>query len=495
MDDPASSVVLATDPRSAQDYIDELPAWQDGTEASHAPITAMQWRIWWLATAGKFFEGLVVFMTGVSLPLIGREFDLSAAQHGLIGAAPLFGILVGATALGGLSDRFGRKSMFIVEMAILVAFLVLVCLSPGFLWLAICLIGVGMALGCDYPTAHLIISESIPSRSRGKLVLGAFAFQAVGALVGTGVGYLILAEQPELGAWRWMYATAILPAALVMLGRCFITDSAHWLLVRGRIHDAERALGKLLHRVPTYPKTFRLKTPHGDSHRSHAAAGSYRMLFSKRCRRATILASIPWFLQDLGTYGIGIFTPTILASTIGRERLHAQSVSDIVLNDLLAARGAAVIDVLLIVGILAAVLLTDRIGRIRLQMIGFVGCAAGLLVASWSIDASGSTKMVLIFAGFMLFSLMTNLGPNAQTYLLSGEVFPTEVRARGAGFAASFAKLGASLAAFLFPILLADIGTLALLYGLMGTSLLGAMITWLYRIETAGVSLEKIGKP
>jgi len=102
---------------------------------------------------------------------------------------------------------------------------------------------------------------------------------------------------------------------------------------------------------------------------------------------------------------------------------------------------------------------------------------------------------VLIFAGFMLFSLMTNLGPNAQTYLMSGEVFPTEVRGRGAGFAASFAKLGASLAAFLFPILLVDIGTEALLYGLMGTSLLGALITWLYRIETSGVSLDEIGKP
>jgi len=141
------------------------------------------------------------------------------------------------------------------------------------------------------------------------------------------------------------------------------------------------------------------------------------------------------------------------------------------------------------------VLLTDRIGRIRLQVVGFVGCAVGLLVASWSIEASGSTKMALLFAGFMLFSLMTNLGPNTQTYLMSGEVFPTEVRARGAGFAASFAKLGASMAAFLFPILLVDIGTETLLYGLMATSLLGALVTWRYRIETSGVSLEEIGKP
>ena len=63
----------------------------------------------------------------------------------------------------------------------------------------ICLFGIGLALGCDYPTAHMIISESIPSHSRGKLVLAAFGFQALGALAGTGVGYLVLSLRPDAG--------------------------------------------------------------------------------------------------------------------------------------------------------------------------------------------------------------------------------------------------------------------------------------------------------
>jgi putative MFS transporter len=100
---------------------------------------------------------------------------------------------------------------------------------------------------------------------------------------------------------------------------------------------------------------------------------------------------------------------------------------------------------------------------------------------------------MLIFAGFMLFNFMTNLGPNSQTYLIAGEVFPTAIRGIGAGFAASFGKIGACMTAFLFPILLADIGTAALLYLLVGASLLGAVVTWLFRIETAGVNLESIG--
>jgi len=89
---------------------------------------------------------------------------------------------------------------------------------------------------------------------------------------------------------------------------------------------------------------------------------------------------------------------------------------------------------------------------------------------------------------------MTNLGPNAMTYLIAGEVFPTHIRGKGAGFAASFAKVGAVLTAFLFPLLLRSIGTEALLYILMGTSLLGAVVTWVFRIETTGINLEKIGQ-
>src|SRR5262249_8382754 len=160
---------------------------------------------------------------------------------------------------------------------------------------------------------------------------------------------------------------------------------------------------------------------------------------------------VPWFLQDLGTYGIGIFTPTILAAAVGHKREHAQHVADLVANDLIAAKGSAFIDILLIVGVVAAVLLADRVGRIPLQIAGFIGCAVGLFVAAQSVYLEGTPKIVLIFTGFMLFNFMTNLGPNAQTYLIAGEVFPTAIRAVGAGFAASFAKIGACTTAFLFP--------------------------------------------
>jgi putative MFS transporter len=484
-------------PRTVQSYIDQTPAWPDGTPTDFIPMTGMQWRIWLLASAGKFFEGLVVFMTGVALPLIVKDFALSPVEKGIVSAAPLAGIMVGAIALGGLADIYGRRRMFVVEMIVFALFLTGLTWSPNYLWLVVFLFGVGLALGCDYPTAHLVISESIASKDRGKLVLSAFAFQAIGALVGTVVGFLILSNLPEIGAWRWMYATAIVPAMLVVLGRLRISDSGHWLMSQGRKAEAEAEVARLLEREPPYPKEVRLADLSASEQAATARVrrtGGWRELFILPGRRATILASVPWFLQDLGTYGIGIFTPTILVKVIGHEDIAAQNVSALIARDILAAKGAALLDVLLIVGILAAVLLADRVGRIRLQVIGFIGCAAGLGLATLSLQAAEPTRSILLFGGFMLFNFMTNVGPNAQTYLLAGEVFPTEVRGKGAGFAAAFAKVGAVLTAFLFPVLLADAGINFLLSVLIASSLLGAWITWQFRIETTGVSLEKIGR-
>jgi len=442
-----------------------------------APLSRRQWLVWFLATAGKLFEGLIVFMGGIALPLQAVQFSMTPLEQGCVVAASLVGILIGALGLGGLADRFGRRPLFIAEMLVLLLGLLLAGFSPSAPWLLAALLLIGLALGADYPTAHLMIAESIPAAVRGRLVLSAFSAQAVGAVLGTALATLLLASQPDLPLpiWRWFYGLPALPVAAVAAARLLVPESSHWLLSRGHHAAAERELARLLNRPGLI-----LAAP-ADTPCAGSDPADWRQLLQAPLRRATVLASVPWFLQDVATYGVGIFTPLLLqADLVPPDLLHADLPAAHLLHaDLLAARSSLLVDLALLPGIAAAIALVDRWGRIPLQILGFIGCAAGLLLA-----ASGQ-----LLAGLLLFQFMTNLGPNAQTYLLAGELFPTPMRGLGAGFAAAAGKLGAVVTALALPLLLRRWGVPLVLPGLAITSLLGAAVTWCWRLEPMGRDL------
>jgi MFS transporter, putative metabolite transport protein len=407
--------------------------------------------VWVLATAGKLFEGLIVAACGIALPQQAAAFAITPASQGLVAAASLVGILLGAVGLGAMADRYGRRALFIAEMLLLAFGLLAAALSPSTPWLLAALLLIGLALGADYPTAHLVISESVPAPLRGRMVLAAFGTQALGVVLGSA-----MAAWLPLPSWRWLYLVPVLPVLLVAVARLAVPESSQWLLSRGQQRRAEQQLMHLLQRPD-----LRLSVP---PLACGAAAPQWRPLLQPPLRRGLLLACLPWFLQDLSTYGVVLFTPVLLltATDAALPQLPQQ-----------VTQQTALIDLALVPGIIGAILLVDRWGRIPLQILGFVGCAAGLLVA-----ASGP-----LLPGLLLFQFMTNLGPNPQTYLLAGELFPTPVRGIGAGLAAASGKLGAVLTALVLPPLLARWGS-SVLPVLAATSLLGAAVTWAWRPET-----------
>ncbi|MEY4825593.1 MAG: hypothetical protein RLZZ430_1243 [Cyanobacteriota bacterium] len=472
--------------KTVQAYIEEIPNWQDGSSFGKAPLSGMQWLVWSLATAGKFFEGLIVFMGGIALPLVSEQFSIDQTTKGFITAATLAGILIGALFLGGLADRFGRKPVFIGEMVLLLIGLLGASFSSSSELLIFWLFIMGLALGADYPTAHLVISESIPASIRGRLVLGAFSFQALGAVIGTAICAVVLSSKPELSTWRIFYLLPVIPVALVAWGRIFLPESSHWLLSKGHLTKAEKQLRKLLNRQDISLLQLKIAEEGVLKYKS----SKFGDLFHGKQLKSTILASLPWFLQDISTYGIGIFTPIIIAAAFGAEA-QEHNLSAVIHNDLLGAKGTALVDIGFLVGIAFAIWLSDKLGRIPLQIAGFIGCSLGLLIAAAG-NFNGANNIVVIGVGFFLFQFMTNLGPNSQTYLIAGEVFPTKIRGVGAGFAAACGKVGAVITAFFFPALLSGFGADRLLPLLALISLIGAWITWLYRVETKGVNLETI---
>ena len=142
------------------------------------------------------------------------------------------------------------------------------------------------------------------------------------------------------------------------------------------------------------------------------------------------------------------------------------------------------------VGFIIAILLVERWGRMRLQLLGFAGTTVGLAILATASLGSGS--MPFVFLGFALFNLLVNVGPNSTTFLVAAEVFPTELRATGAGLAASAAKMGAVVGIILLPILTESIGIPATMYIVSGVSLIGFVVTAIFRVETAGRTLDEI---
>jgi MFS transporter, putative metabolite transport protein len=197
------------------------------------------------------------------------------------------------------------------------------------------------------------------------------------------------------------------------------------------------------------------------------------LLFSRPYRARTALVTIPWFLMDIATYGVGLFTPTILGAIeiSGKTR-------GITTRDFALAEGSAVIDLFLLIGFLFGVWMVPRFGRIRMQAIGFAGMAAGMLVLLTAVGLTNSSLHIpLVFAGFILFNLLMNAGPNSTTFTLAPILFPTQLRGTAGGFAASVAKLGATLGVFLLPIVKEKFGVPTVLGILSAVSLLGLVVT------------------
>jgi len=177
--------------------------------------------------------------------------------------------------------------------------------------------------------------------------------------------------------------------------------------------------------------------------------------------------------MDIATYGIGLFTPAILGAIeiFGRTR-------GIAAHDFALAEGSAIIDLFLLVGFLLGVWMVPRFGRIRMQAVGFAGMAVGMFMLLAAVGLTNSTLHIpLVFAGFILFNLLMNAGPNSTTFTLAPILFPTQLRGTAGGFAAGVAKLGATLGVFLLPIVKEKFGVPSVLGIISAVSLLGLVVT------------------
>ena len=468
-----------------------------GEAIDNAPMSSRHRRFWLLAALGILLDGFDFFVIGIANPLLKHEYDLSPVMLGVVSSAAIVGAIFGAGLLGPLADRFGRRRIFRIDLWMFVVFSLACAFAPDIGFLIAFRFLVGVAIGLDYPIAASYLSEVLPKAARGRWLVGAFSLQSVGILLAAAVGLVILyAISAEVAgsatdrqieiAWRLMLGAGAVPALIIIWLRRSTPESPRWLAQNGREKEAVE-VAEALTGVPVVV-TDRERERHveqGEGLRSLFQPA----LFRRTMLRRTIFTAVPWFLMDIAIYGVGIFTPTLLA-TIFITGADASFIAD----DMASTAGTAVLDLFLPLGFLVAILLVDRVGRIPLQITGFLlmSVALTLLAVVDLLPGGAESHIVWVFVGFAVFNFFMNAGPNATTYALPVEVFPADMRAAGHGFAAACAKLGAALGVFLFPILLNDFGESALLFGLAGASVIALLVTAVLRIETRGRALEEI---
>jgi nitrate/nitrite transporter NarK len=215
----------------------------------------------------------------------------------------------------------------------------------------------------------------------------------------------------------------------------------------------------------------------------------YSELFRPRWLRRTVFTAAPWFLMDIATYGVGMFTPTILSAII-----VTGANTNFIADDIASTEGTALVDLFLVLGFALAILLIEKVGRVKLQSVGFAGMAIGMAVLGWAniLPGGGDDHLWMVFLGFFVFNTLMNMGPNSTTFLLPAEVFPTRMRATGHGFAAGCGKVGASIGIVILPYVQDDLGVTGVAFLMSGVAALGLIITLIFQVETTGKSLEDL---
>ena len=446
-----------------------------------SPLKPIQRWLWLLSTGGTLLDGFAIFALGVAMPLIIAEFHIRPGVVGLIGAALVLGAVFGAGIGGPVADRLGRKRLMIADMIIVGAGAGISALANGPTMLFVGQLLVGVGVGIDFPVSSTYVSEVLPEPSRARMMVATIACQSVGMLVAAAITLLLLGNVESAQNWRLFLAMEGIIALLFFLLRLSEPDSPHWLMTRGKFARAAHAF---IHIMPEQREAVLQLTSHV---REKSLANSsapekaprLSILFSRPYRARTVLVAVPWFLMDIATYGVGLFTPIIL----GAIEISGQR-GGLISRDLANARGSAAIDLFLFFGFLLGIWAVPRFGRIRMQAIGFVSMAVGMLILMTAVRLSNSNWHIpLVFAGFVLFNLLMNAGPNSTTFTLAPILFPTQLRATANGFAAGVAKLGATFGVFVLPILKGKFGVPVVLGMVAAVSIMGLVVTLIFGRE------------
>ncbi|MDT7633389.1 MAG: transporter, putative metabolite:H+ symporter [Pseudonocardiales bacterium] len=446
--------------RTGDQVVQDLP-WKWG----------VQGKIFIIGGLGYMFDAWDVTLNGFLTPLLGTAFHLSTAERGLVATANLIGLAAGAITWGTIADRLGRKQAFGLTLLIFAVFSALGALSPNFGVFLVLRFIAGIGLGGCIPVDYALVSEFSPRAQRGRVLTAMDGWWPIG---GTLCGVVATAMLPLHGNWRWMLAVMILPAVLLFWLRRGVPESPIFLARAGREAEARVVIDDLVSRTGAAPEPYRI--PAVPERRGPRGLGAALEQLRRVWAVNPVLTGMVWLLFCtvlLVYYAALSWMPSIL---------RAQG-----MGEYAAFAGTTVMNAVGILGVVASMVLVERVGR--KWVIGVTAPLASLALVVFALVLgvpAAAISMIAVF-GFLILMVIPVM------YAYVSELYPTELRASGFGWASSASRVVTGFTPLIFGSLLWPVLGLPLTFGVLAAVVVVAVV-WMAKVgpETRGRELDRI---
>jgi len=389
-----------------------------------ARLDRLPWgRFHWLVIAAL---GITWILDGLEVTVVGslsgvladpRALGLSATEIGLSASAYITGAVLGALLFGDLTDRFGRKRLFLVTLGVYLIATLATGLSWNFWSFALFRALTGAGIGGEYAAVNSAIDELIPARRRGFAALAINGSFWIGAALGALTSLVVLDPDifPVAIGWRFAFALGGAMAFVILFIRRFVPESPRWLMTHGHPEEAARIVASIEANIPQHPdfvagEAARM-TLRPRRHRSFLALGSTLFLhYPKR-----MLLSLTLMATQAFCYNAIFFTYELILT-----RFYGVASANIGWFMLPFALGN-------FLGPLLLGPLFDSVGR-KPMIAATYGVSGALMALTGYLFALGVLSATEQTAAWMVIFFFASAGASAA-YLTVSECFPLETRA------------------------------------------------------------------
>lgn len=403
------------------------------------PLTRLHLAILAICAGGFAFDLLEVTLGGaLSAVFSAAPYRITASQLSYLIAAVYVGAVIGAPLLGWLADRFGRKRVLVAALCWLAATSVAMALRENVAWLTMIRLFAGLSIGAYPPLMFTYLTDVLPPRRRGMLILVLSAVSTVGMPLGLLLLRWLTNLQPlGVEAWRWLFAMAGLGAAFAAVMFRLVPESPRWLMGTGKIQAAESACrafehSKVVGQVAPAVAPAALPAQDRATRDADPGVGWTRTLLS-HYRSPLILAAALYFLSPWATVAFPLLSgPALIAKGV--------RLVDTLVYLALASIGQ-------LTGSVLTALFVDRIER----RTAIVLCA--LLMALTALVFAANTNQILLIGSSVAFGILSGMfNPVLSVYV--AELFSTRIRSSATSGTWAFNRIGSTLAILvLLPIL------------------------------------------